>query len=142
MLGFQPDVFRTHPPGMLDLACICDNIFPVEYAGILQRVLRLDDDVPRRDETAAFGEFEPVCILGIENGVYDSFRLAVDFDLALFEPDHARGEGGDLLLGKRDAWGEVHLFGIGNSRIHQHMECGFVVRMAVETALAVYVCLR
>ena len=142
MLGFQPDVFRTHPSRVFDSSRLHEDVFPVERAGVLQRILGLDDDVPRRDETAAFGEFEPVCILGIENGVYDSFRLAVDFDLALFEPDHARGEGGDLLLGKRDAWGEVHLFGIGNSRIHQHMECGFVVRMAVETALAVYVCLR
>ena len=47
MLGFQPDAFRTHPSGMLDLARLHEDVFPAERAGVLQRILRFDDDVPR-----------------------------------------------------------------------------------------------
>ena len=135
-IGFQGDILRTHQTCGFDLSRFGEDVFPVERACILQCVLGLDDDVLRRDETAAFGELETARILGIEDGVYGAFFLTVDFDLALFEPDHIRGERSDLLLGEGDAWGEVHLFGIGNARIHQCFECGFIVRIAVQMAFA------
>ena len=62
--------------------------------------------------------------------------VTVDFDLALFEPDHIRGERSDLLLGEGDARGEVHLFGIRNARIHQCFECGFIIGIAFQMAFA------
>ena len=135
-IGFQGDILRTHQTCGFDLSRFGDDVLPVECACILEGFLGLDDDVLRRDEAAAFGESESIGVFRIKDGIDSALLLSVDFDLALFEPDHIRGERSDLLLGEGDARGEAHLFGIGNARIHQCFECSFIVGIAVQMTFA------
>ena len=136
MIGFQSDVFRTDQSRIFDISRLCEDILAVDCARILQCIFRLDDDVSCRDETAARGESQTVRVLGVENRIYGAFLFAVYIDIALFEPDHIRGEGCDLFFGEGNAGSDVHLFCIRNPRIHKCPECGFVVGIAFEVAFA------
>ena len=115
---------------------MCADVLGVEGAGIFECFCCFDADVFRGDETAACGESQTVCVFHIENGIDGAFFFAADIDLALLEPDHVGGERFDLLFGKSNAGGDVHLLGIRNTRIHECLECGFIVGIAVEVTFS------
>ena len=115
---------------------MCADVIGVEGAGIFECFCCFDADIFRGDETAACGESQTVCVFHIENGIDGAFFFAADIDLALLEPDHVGGQRLDLLFGKRNAGGDVHLRGIRNPRIHECLECGFIVGIAVEVPFA------
>ena len=115
---------------------MCADVLGVEGAGIFECFCCFDADVFGGDETAACGESQTVCVFHIENGIDGAFFFAADIDLALLEPDHVGGERLDLLFGQRNAGGDVHLLGIRNTRIHECLECGFIVGIAVEVTFA------
>ena len=115
---------------------MCADVLGVEGAGIFECFCCFDADVFGGDETAACGEPQTVCIFHIENGIDGAFFFAADIDLALLEPDHVGGQRLDLLFGKSNAGGDVHLLGIRNTRIHECLECGFIVGIAVEVTFA------
>ena len=79
------------------------DILTIERPCILECVLGLDGDILCRDETAARRESQTVRVFGVENRIDGALFPCVYIDIALFEPDHIRGEGGDLFFGELDA---------------------------------------